>query len=759
MDPISPGNQKPGLVFVFDGRTRLWDGMGAYLYKSEPVFKEVIDRCNHIFGEFNNGSIIDTLANSGVPAPYGDASKEILHTTSLAAYQLALFDFWRSRGIQPDAVTGLCVGEWLCLYAAGTLTLEETMRVICSGMQMITRKSSPSAIMLLKADYPKIVSISQELGGSLCVCGKASPSTTLAVCPEDDLHTVAARLQIEGIVYHATKLAWPYHTPLMSHDKSVMLGPTKGIEANPSKLDLYSSSLGRKLPAGSIFHLDHWHSIPRAEVSFEQAIRNALDDGFQNFLVFGAFDYLDNLLNETAVLANRKIHLVNAVSQNHHESDWIQIVSRELNKRGHFEKTEPTPHLTSINSSVSLLKEVTKTTFPSTLEYSTAPYNYADPYPFYDWLLQKGGAVFSPGENTWLIARYEEVTAALKNPRLSKQTGNPNPSPIDFSMLFRDEPDHSRLRGTLAPAFTPGVVATMESSILAIVEDLMGRIQFGQEVDLISQFAMPLPVRVISEILSVPSKDRAQLGEWSAATVPPSGEDGSPLAEAQQALGSAIMGLKTYFAEHFRAGAAAGCPHLAKTAPAFQEGPALSGDELVGSSVLLMIAGHETTVNLIGNGLLCLLRNPEQMEKLRGNPDLIDSAVEEMLRFESPVARGTFRVTTEDVVIGGTVIPQGSFVAPLIGAANRDPRVFPNPNAFNIERRGNKHLAFGNGSHYCLGAQLARLEARVVFKYLLKRFTDIEFADPIAIGNLARLDWIGSTAVRGLRSLPVVLKE
>jgi cytochrome P450 len=397
--------------------------------------------------------------------------------------------------------------------------------------------------------------------------------------------------------------------------------------------------------------------------------------------------------------------------------------------------------------------------FPVTTEYGKPPYDYADPYPFYDWLLQKGGAVFSPGENTWLIARYDEVTAALKDPRLSKQTGNPNPSPIDFSMLFRDEPDHSRLRGTLAPAFTPGVVATMESSILAIVEDLMGRIEFGRGVDLISQFAMPLPVRVISEILSVPSKDRAQLGEWSAATVPPTGEDGSPLAEGQLALGSAVMGLKTYFAEHFRSGAAALCPHLAKTAPAFQEGPSLSGDELVGSSVLLMIAGHETTVNLIGNGLLCLLRNPEQMEKLRGNPDLIDSAVEEMLRFESPVARGTFRVTAEDVEFSGTVIPRGSFVAPLIGAANRDPRVFPNPNAFYIERRGNKHLAFGNGSHYCLGAQLARLEARVVFKYLLKRFTDIQLADPMAIGSLARLDWIGSTAVRGLRSLPVFLKE
>ncbi len=752
-------NPSGRLLVVFDGRTQLWPGMGALLYNSEPVFKSVIDRCNSVVGEFICGSILDTLANSGKPAPYGDVTAEILHTASLGAYQLALFDLCRSKGIRPDAVTGLCLGEWLCLYAAGTLTLEETMRVVCSGMQMITRKTSRSALMLVQADSRRLKFLNRRLGEKLFVCGQASPRKSLVVCSADHFDAVANCFRIEGIIYHVTKLDWPYHTKLMSHDREVMRAATEGISAAPLESDLYSSGLGIKVSRGSLLTLNHWHSIPRAEIRFEKAVRKALDDGFENFLLFGAYDYLRDLLKECAESADKSVNIVNVISLKHSELESIQIALRELENSGISEKqTEITPRITSIELASGASQAVNVPTPPSTDEYGKNPYDYADPYPFYRWLLEKGGAVFSPGENTWLIARHEHVAAVLKDPRLSKQTGNPSPSPIDLSMLFQDAPEHSRLRGTLATAFTPGNVSRMEQSIEGIVEDLLGRLDSRETIDFISEFAMPLTVGVIADILSVPPEDRKQLGQWAAATVPLTGPDGAPLSKGYRVLGEAVQELGSYFRKHFLKKTAA-CPHLARVAPDFHAGSALSADEVVGAAVLMMIAGHETTVNLIGNGLLCFLRNPDQMEKLRRNPALIEDAVEEMLRFESPVARGTFRVAREDFEISGIIIPKNGFVAPLIGAANRDPRVFANPDEFNIERKGNKHIAFGNGPHYCLGAQLAKLEARIAFTQLLKKFQYIQLADPFAAEEISHPDWIRSTAVRGLKTFPISLQE
>jgi cytochrome P450 len=357
-------------------------------------------------------------------------------------------------------------------------------------------------------------------------------------------------------------------------------------------------------------------------------------------------------------------------------------------------------------------------------------------------------------DGAWLVARYEHVAAAIKDPRLSKDPSRLVPpehlSPLDRAMLFRDPPDHARLRSLVGQAFTPRSVRSLESRIAAIVEDLLIGMRARSNADFMADFAIPLPVIVIAELLGVPVEDRASFRAWSDVIV--EGGDGAATPEEHAARYRAAMAsLTDYFArtagerrERRRDDLISGL------IDARDRDDRLSEDELVGTCILLLVAGHETTVNLLGNGLLSLLRHPEQLALLREHPELIPGAVEEMLRFESPVQQSTFRVTVEGIEIGDVRIGDGQQVIALLGAANRDPARFPHPDTFDVARELNRHLAFGSGIHFCLGAPLARAEARIAFSRLLDAFPEIRLLD-------AEPAWGANSFLRGLTSLPIAV--
>jgi pimeloyl-[acyl-carrier protein] synthase len=379
-----------------------------------------------------------------------------------------------------------------------------------------------------------------------------------------------------------------------------------------------------------------------------------------------------------------------------------------------------------------------------------------DPYPTYH-RLRAGDPVHQNPLGFWVLTRYEDVVTALRDPRLAKEAiasfvaarfGTPIPA-VGLSMLDRDPPDHTRLRGLVSKAFTPRVVEGLRPHIQHIVDGLLARVEGGHSMDLIEEFAYPLPVIVICQMLGVPVEDRDRFRQWGldiargldSILLPPDSEVGRRSTAARRAL-----------ADYFRAliaerRAAPRGDMLSDLIAAEEAGDKLSVDELLATCILLLVAGHETTVNLIGNGTLALLRHPDQLRRLREDPGLIGSAVEELLRYDGPVQR-TARIPTEDVTIGGRTLPKGELVMPFIGAADRDPAQFPDPDRLDIGRADNRHIAFGWGIHFCLGAPLARLEGQIAIGTLVQRLPKLAL-------DTDRPEHRLSLTLRGLTRLPV----
>lgn len=394
---------------------------------------------------------------------------------------------------------------------------------------------------------------------------------------------------------------------------------------------------------------------------------------------------------------------------------------------------------------------------------------YSNPYPVYRLLRESGRPFYNAPEGSWLVARYRDVAAALKDSRLSKRMPGESRSPLDASMLFQDPPDHARLRGLLSDGFTAPKVAEMERKVEAIADRLLQKISGGDRMEFIGDFATPLPAMVICELLGIGAGEYHALCSLSHDMVTRTDENGLVTKESMQRIGQANAKLVDFFRRHLSQVERSGCPfHF----PKLLDGGMAEDPEKIATAILLLIAGHETTTNLLSNGLWLLIHHPEAWRDLRADPALLDSAIEEMLRFESPLQRGTFRIASEDFELAGCRIKKGDQVAALIGAANRDPEIFPDPDIFDIRRKPNRHIAFSNGPHFCLGASLARLEARVAFRLLLERFAEVRVAHPqVNPGFIAKIrgvfvgkirndcqefpHWIPSNMVRRMMALRV----
>jgi cytochrome P450 len=386
------------------------------------------------------------------------------------------------------------------------------------------------------------------------------------------------------------------------------------------------------------------------------------------------------------------------------------------------------------------------------------PEFHANPYPFYRRLREEDPVHLSR-LGVWILTRYEDAVMVLRDPRFGREgiaelqearLGAARARPKNSrDMLFRDPPDHTRLRALVSRAFTPRVVEEMRPHIQEIVDGLLDRVEGSGGMDVIEDLAYPLPVRVICEMLGVPTSDQEVFRQWSAdvarsldAALFPAD---SGVAERGQEASDA---LKEYFRSLIAVRRKQPQPDLLSGLIAAEEqGDKLSEAELLSTCVLILIAGHETTVNLIGNGLLALLGNPDQLRALASDPSLIQTGVEELLRYDGPVQR-TSRMTMADVEIGGKKIAKDSVVVAAIGAANRDPAYFADPERLDVARKDNRHIAFGFGIHFCLGASLARIEGQVAIGTLLRRMPALKLVSDTP-------EWRESSVLRGLKTLPV----
>ncbi|WP_042163701.1 cytochrome P450 family protein [Paenibacillus gorillae] len=378
-----------------------------------------------------------------------------------------------------------------------------------------------------------------------------------------------------------------------------------------------------------------------------------------------------------------------------------------------------------------------------------------NPYPVYEKLranIPIFKVLFPNGEFGWMINRYEDAVEVLKDNRFSKDIvklhGPDQQNIFVHNMLFADPPDHRRLRGLVQKAFTPRMIEGMRSHIQQIADDLLDGLKSPDKMNLIDEFAFPLPIIVISEILGVPVEDQDKFRLWSNSIIDATSEEHAEVIE--QHIQEFTDYLNAWFAKTREQ---PGDDLISQLVMAEEAGEHLSEEELLSVVALLIVAGHETTVNLIGNGVLALLEHPEQRDLLIQQPELIHKAVEEMLRYNGPVEFSTSRWASEDLDFHGHQIAKGELVIVALDSANRDEAKFQDADVFDITREKSPHLAFGKGIHLCLGAPLARLEGEIAINTLLRRFPDMQLQ-----ADVQELEWRPGMIVRGLKEIPVKLK-
>lgn len=391
---------------------------------------------------------------------------------------------------------------------------------------------------------------------------------------------------------------------------------------------------------------------------------------------------------------------------------------------------------------------------PSPKENLFTPEFVQNPYPVYARMREEepiAKLMFPDGQFGWMITRYDDAVDVLKDNRfikdITKVYGSEGQSIFTSNMLFADPPDHRRLRGLVQQGFTPKLIESMRGHIQQIADELLDAVEGRAEIELIDDYAFPLPIIVISEILGVPLEDRDKFRTWSNSIV------GASNSEFDDQVYRHMQEFTEYLGRWFeKVRRDPGDDLISQLITAEEAGERLSEQELYGVVSLLIIAGHETTVNLIGNGILSLLQHPEQLRLLRDDPSLIKGAIEEMLRYNGPVEFSTSRWAGEDLEFRGADMKRGDLVIVALDSADRDGSQFDDPDLFDITRERSRHLAFGHGIHMCLGAPLARLEGEIAVNTLLRRFPNIRLRE-----DAGELEWRPGMIVRGVKEIPLSL--
>ena len=398
---------------------------------------------------------------------------------------------------------------------------------------------------------------------------------------------------------------------------------------------------------------------------------------------------------------------------------------------------------------------------PPSLYHLLDPDVLADPYPLYRQLREEDPVHWDPYLHAWVVTRYADVADVLFRFRAAR-TPDPNRlvdlglgelTPVAAvmirQMLFLDPPEHGRVRRLASVAFTPRRVAMLREHIRQIAVELVDDLSGESDFDVMAGLANPLPAIVTAELLGVPTSDHERLKGWSQDFAEMLGNFQHNPGRAKKVLGS-LEEMVAYFREAMIREAVVPTEGLINAlATAEVDGDRLNEDEVIANVIVTMVGGQETTTNLIGNGLLTLLRQPDQLERLRSDPTLLPSAVEELLRYESP-SQHTARLAPAGAVLGGKTIPEGDAVIAVMGAANRDPERFDDPDRLDLGRQDNRHLAFGWAGHFCFGAPLARMEGQLAFEALLARFPNLALAPEESVG------WRPNLGLRGLTELHVL---
>lgn len=701
----TPETTKNKLLFVFQGRYSHLLGAGKALYFEEDVFRNTINKCNEVVEEYFGFEFIDSYYEENTSEKYDYAQTEIRYVVASVAIQMALFDLWSEYGVQPDAATGLSGGEIACTYASGANTLRDAM-LIASVIAEIAAKPRKGRVLYVETEFKTAIEICQNSPIAIYIFGNMDSKTTMLFCDEENLDKVLEVLSNHKLELRV--LAWdiPYHTPLVASHSETILEVLKHLKPNPLGFKYYSTVTGKELPPQTMMNAEYWYELVREPFRFGEAVTTAIRDGFQTHLVIGAYPHFEENLLQCAKDENKEIVILNSLHDDDLERETFNQTFQSLNQLGFVKKAQ--------------------TVKPIDLESDEIIKN---PYKIYTDLGEKSSVHFLEKHGFWLVLNYDDVANGLKQTNLFT---NLLGRELDSVLVGADAESHQRVRTMLNPFFSNQAIKKLEDFTQKKSLELLEKAKKDESFEIVNEYSIPLTESVIAHLLGLTDNELEFLS--------------NELKSQKYQLGYYDL-LTEFFTKHLEQ-KKLGDDLLSNLINEKK----LSTTEIISLAKLFWVAGTTTTSMMISNAIFQLLKFPPIRQKVQNDFNLIPTFIEESLRLESP-EQMAWRVANEDVEIGGVKIAKDAQIRFCLGAANRDANHFANPNEFRLDRIQKDHLAFAGGAHYCLGASLARMEARIALESLFTELPNFKESE-----DLNSIKFVKSYHFRAIESLQIMQK-
>jgi cytochrome P450 len=710
----------PRLLFAFGGRTQYAPGTGRELYAHEPAFRATIQECEHLMRQVLGGpSIIENF--TGQPAPDFYANEQHLMLTSIVM-QLALVDLWRTHGVQPTAVLGISLGEVAAVYAAGGLSLLDALRITLCYCTVSQETAPEYAMLVINAGFEELAQLTSECPVELSIVLIADATCCLAFCLKAAVPAAQQHLAAYGIASTAppTRLMWPYHLRSLARHLSALRQPLQGLQPQPLALPCYLGTSGQQVAAGIVLGPEYWLTLIQYPVNAAGALGAALTDGYQLITPIGA-DPFSFLFEPAQRAVLQAAHMLPALCAEEPERTTFAYSRQQLAEWG---LVGPAPLPRPVMGASDFIARFSL----GALEAQ------ADPHPTYAHLRQQGGLHFLPTDHLWLVVDPDLINKVLREPSVFSSTPNAD---FDHELIGADPPTHTTNRLLMQPFFAPKELAGLRSFTEDMVTELLADLHRRPFFDFVTDFAIPLTQAVSAQLLGMTAAERRKLQS----TMP---------GHAYQL--DYLDALTSFFTDYFQQPPPTGHPTVLSHLRTLIQVGELSTTAAISMTKTLWLAGIATTSMLMSSAAYYLLKHPDVADQLRADPALVDNFIEEMLRLQ-PSLTIVGRVTTQPVVLGEHELPAGASVVCSILAANRDSARYANPDELDLSRRPTRHLSFGGGIHACLGAHLARLEARVVVHWLLAQGAGLR-----QLNASVRPSYFPAYVFRAIKHLPVKLQ-
>ncbi len=693
---------RPRLLFAFHGGDKMRFGVGRQLYRAEPALRDAVRLCDVAAERALGFSVSDYFEGVDFGAAGSVEEDERREVVLHGALELGLCDLWRAYGVEPDASVGISGGEVAAAYVAGALTLEESAEVLCSVARVVTQKPLKGYFLWLDVGYGEARRLCAESPARLDVFLDTGPTSSVAYCAAGDLAEAGRFLSGRCVVSRTTETDWAHHTPWA---EAAAVTATELYRPRPRPLvcDFYSPVSGGLIPAGTVLDPDYWYRAAITPILFGRAMCAALADGYDVVLNVCKDPGL-KVMEQCAGTTGRRVSAVDTMSAREPELAAWDNSRRALRALG----------LMSVRAGKSGRGRVSPAPVPAADIDLLRPDVLREPYTHYAALARSGPVHFLTRHGLWIVLRYDDVAQAFKNPRAFSSV-RPGDS-FDPVLIDADPPAHTRARRGLAPYFSSHPPSSLEDYTRECARGLLAGGDKGGDFDLMNDYAIPLAQLVVGGFLGLPHEETVVLGR--------------ELRARENRLGDLSTFLSEWARKHLERPEGSFCENVSSRLMRGEGDKALTPGEVVSILKLLWAAGTIAPSSGIAMSALLLLRHPDVRRELQGDLSLLPAFVEESLRLEAPGPMIS-RVTREDVIVSGTVIPAGETVSLCIAAANRDPAHFAEPDTLSLRRSPNKHLSMGAGPHQCIGAALGRMEMRVALEVLLKEWPEFRETRPL----------------------------